>query len=314
MGKFVLASLVSPTPSITFPILSSLSRIPPLTLCCLTPPQTAPVPPTMASIWQPGREFFDPDLGVCQVLRPDAPPSSSLPRPAIALPDPTYPQVGLLYQSADGETHRSSVSEVARWVLEHSFPGALPTPATAIPTTASPPPVPLPLPPTPRVPSQPMPLVPPSPPLQVPLPFPPRATPPPLVSSPPVPLAPSTSLPPSVPRRSPRLHASRGLSVSVLPSFASATTPTPTGVSQSFPSLPASVWPLFHSCPVACVFPNTPHPGQSSFAISVCSPRVFAQFSFSGQSPLFVCFGVPFSFCVTFIFVCLGPSPFSLSV
>ncbi len=87
--------------------------------------------------------------------------------------------------------------------------------------------------PSPRVPSQ-------------PIPFPPRAKPPPLVSSPPVPLALSTSPPPSVPIRSPRLHASHGLLVSVLPSFASATIPTPTGhaVSQSFPSLPASVWPL----------------------------------------------------------------------
>jgi hypothetical protein len=43
-----LVPLASLTPSITFPILSSLSRIPPLTLCCLTPPPTAPVPPTMA--------------------------------------------------------------------------------------------------------------------------------------------------------------------------------------------------------------------------------------------------------------------------
>ncbi len=69
----------------------------------------------------------------------------------------------LLYQSADGETPRSSVSEVARWVLAHSSPCDPPLPVPLLP------------PPPPRVPSQPMPLVPAPPPLPVPLPSPPHS-------------------------------------------------------------------------------------------------------------------------------------------
>jgi hypothetical protein len=42
-----------------------------------------------------GREVLDPDLGVCQIIGPDAPLfSSSCPKPAIARPDATSPQVG----------------------------------------------------------------------------------------------------------------------------------------------------------------------------------------------------------------------------
>ncbi len=63
-----------------------------------------------------GREFFDPDLGVCQVLRPDAPiflsPQTGNRSAGPTLSPGWHPT--LLYQSADGETHQSSVSEVAR--------------------------------------------------------------------------------------------------------------------------------------------------------------------------------------------------------
>jgi hypothetical protein len=105
-----------------------------------------------------GREFLDPDLGVCQVLRPDAPiflsPQTGNRSAGPTLSPGWHPT--LLYQSADGETHRSSVSEVARWVLAHSSP------------SNPPPPVPLlPLPP-PRVPTPPMPIFPEPPPLPAP--------------------------------------------------------------------------------------------------------------------------------------------------
>jgi hypothetical protein len=314
-----LAPLASRTPSITFPILSSLSRIPPLTLCCLTPPPTAPVPPTMAWIWQATSSL----TGTSGSVKSSAPmpPSSSLPRPAIARLDPTSPPVGTPPSCTNPQTARHTGLPSPRW------PGGC---------WSIPPPVPFPR----RRPQSPR--------RHRPRQCPCRCLP--LHAS-----RPSRCLLPRRPRhcrcRYLSLLAPHNLRLSLLrrclspPAPCSHLTshdeallsmpcttfrclschPSPTHDSHARRLCGQSVVPFpsrwrvcmaspFPSCPVAYVFPNTHHPGQSSSAVFVSSLLVFSPFSFSGQSLLFVCFGIPFSFCVTFLFVCLGPSPFSPSV